>query len=222
LVLIEDVAQAHGAEYKNQKTGTFGEAGCFSFYPTKNLGAYGDGGLITVGRDHLAEKIISLRTQGIASEDKYFHQELGTNSRLDELQAAILNVKMNYIEQWIEKRRKIARFYDEALKSEADWLETPVVAPDRTHVYHQYCIRTSRRDDLQKSLNEKGIAASPYYPYSMHLMPPLKKYGFKEGDFPEAERAAKEVLSLPCFPQMTQDELNYVIESVKSFRKSLK
>jgi len=220
LPLVEDAAQAHGARFRDRMAGNIGTLGCFSFYPTKNLGAYGDAGVITVQNEALAKRLFSLRVHGASAENRYFHEDWGTNSRLDEVQAAILNVKLEFLDEGIKKRRKIARFYDEELESEGDWLGTPAVAKPCRHVYHQYTIRTSRRDALKKFLSEKGIVTSVYYPYPLHVLPPLQHFGYKPGDFPEAERASEEVLSLPCFPQMTSKETAYVVESIRAFGKS--
>jgi dTDP-4-amino-4,6-dideoxygalactose transaminase len=217
LALVEDAAQAHGAEYQNQKAGSFGDAGCFSFYPTKNLGAYGDAGALTVKDEELHRHLLSLRVHGSLPDDKYFHQEWGANSRLDEIQAAVLNVKLPHLDEWTEKRRQVAYFYDAELESEEEWLEAPLEAEGRRHVYHQYVVRTSERNELKKFLNEKGIAATAYYPYPLHELPPLKQFGYKPGDFPDAERASEEVLALPCFPQMTKDEMGYVVEMIRAF-----
>jgi dTDP-4-amino-4,6-dideoxygalactose transaminase len=219
LAVVEDVAQAHGATHQGKKAGSFGEAGCFSFYPTKNLGAYGDGGAITLQDEKLYRRLLELRVHGTPPTDKYFHQEFAANSRLDEIQAAILDVKLPHLAGWIAKRQKIAAAYQEAFREEKSWLKTPVTAEGCNHVYHQYTVRTSKRDALKEFLTAQGIAVSVYYPHPIHLLPPLKPYGYKAGDFPETERAAREALSLPCFPQMTEGDLYYTIQQVKAFRK---
>ncbi len=220
LALVEDAAQAHGASYRSRKAGAFGDAGCFSFYPTKNLGAYGDGGLITVRDEPLYQRLLTLRVHGSLPHNKYFHEDWGANSRMDEVQAAILNVKLPYLDEWTRKRQAIAAFYDRELEGERDWLQIPLAAKPCGHVYHQYTVRAERRDALKQFLGERGIITSVYYPYPLHLLPPLKVFGYKPGDFPEAERAAEEVLSLPCFPQMTKKEMTHVVRSIRDFKAS--
>ena len=216
LYVIEDAAQAIGAEYRGQKVGTIGHLGCFSFFPTKNLGAYGDGGLVVTNDDKLAEKVRMLRVHG--SKPKYYHHLVGTNSRLDALQAAILRVKLPHLDEWTAARQRIAARYDELLR-DVPGVEIPFRAPDRTHIFHQYTIRvlSGRRDALQKHLSEKEIGTQVYYPLPLHLQPCFRHLGYKEGDLPESERASREVLSLPMFPELTEEEQDYVVQAVKAF-----
>jgi len=216
LYVIEDAAQAIGAEYKGRKVGTIGHFGCFSFFPTKNLGAYGDGGLVVTHDDELAERVRMLRVHG--SKPKYYHRIVGTNSRLDALQAAILRAKLPYLEEWTSARQKIAARYDELL-SDLPGIGRPHRASDRTHVFHQYTIRVhdGKRDVLQKFLKERGIGTQVYYPLPLHLQPCFRSLGYKEGDLPESERASREVLSLPMFPELAEEEQRYVAEAIRIF-----
>jgi len=234
LYVIEDAAQAIGAEYSRPRTthhgphttdhaptrkaGTIGHLGCFSFFPTKNLGAYGDGGLVVTNDDELAEKVRMLRVHG--SKPKYYHHLVGTNSRLDTLQAAILRVKLRYLDAWTAARQRIAARYDELLSDVGD-IGLPYRAPDRTHIFHQYTIRipNGRRDALQKYLKENEIGTQVYYPLPLHLQPCFQHLGYKEGDLPESERASQEVLSLPMFPELTEEEQNYVAQKIHDFVK---
>nr|BAL55172.1 cell wall biogenesis regulatory protein [uncultured Acetothermia bacterium]BAL60213.1 cell wall biogenesis regulatory protein [Candidatus Acetothermum autotrophicum] len=216
LTVIEDAAQAIGARYRDRAVGTLGHLGCFSFFPTKNLGAYGDGGLVVTNDDALAERVRMLRVHG--SKPKYYHHIVGTNSRLDALQAALLRVKLAHLDEWTHARQQIAAQYDQAF-SQIDGLVVPYKAPDRTHIYHQYTIRVlgGRRDALQKYLKEHGISTEIYYPLPLHLQPCFAHLGYREGQLPESERASREVLSLPMFPELTGEEQNHVIKTVKDF-----
>jgi len=216
LYVIEDAAQAIGAEYKGRKVGTIGHFGCFSFFPTKNLGAYGDGGLVVTNDDKLAEKVRMLRVHG--SKPKYYHHLVGTNSQLDALQAAILRAKLPHLDEWTAARQKIASRYDGLLGDIKD-LAIPYRAPDRTHIFHQYTIRVldGRRDVLREFLKERGIGTQVYYPLPLHLQPCFRHLGYKEGDLPESERASREVLSLPMFPELTEEEQGYVVQAIKAF-----
>lgn len=216
LVVIEDAAQAIGAQYKDRPVGTLGHLGCFSFFPTKNLGAYGDGGLVVTNDDALAERVRMLRVHG--SKPKYYHHIVGTNSRLDALQAAILRVKLAHLDEWTRARQRIAAHYDQAF-SQLDGLVVPYQASDRTHIYHQYTIRVidERRDALQKFLKEHGIGTEIYYPLPLHLQPCFAHLGYREGQLPESERASREVLSLPIFPELTNQEREYIITSIQQF-----
>jgi dTDP-4-amino-4,6-dideoxygalactose transaminase len=217
LTVIEDAAQAIGARYKDRTVGTLGHLGCFSFFPTKNLGAYGDGGLVVTNDDTLAERVRLLRVHG--SKPKYYHHAVGTNSRLDALQAAILRVKLAHLDGWTRARQQIAAQYDQDL-SQVEGLTVPHKAPDRTHIYHQYTIRVSggRRDALQRFLKEQGIGTEIYYPLPLHLQPCFEHLGYREGQLPESERASREVLSLPIFPELTGAEREHVIKTVKDFK----
>jgi dTDP-4-amino-4,6-dideoxygalactose transaminase len=213
LYIIEDACQAIGAEYKGRRAGSIGDTGCFSFFPTKNLGAFGDGGLITTNDEKLYEKIKLLRVHG--SRKKYYHELIGHNSRLDEIQAAILRVKLKYLDDWIERRIEIAKIYSEGLK-DLD-VTVPEVKPYLRHVYHQYVIRTKHRDELQEYLSNKGIGTAIYYPLPLHLQECYKDLGYREGDLPEAEKASKEVIALPMWPELTNEEVNYIVESIREF-----
>jgi dTDP-4-amino-4,6-dideoxygalactose transaminase len=202
LKLIEDCAQSFGADYAGRKTGSFGEFGCFSFFPSKNLGGYGDGGLITTNDDELAAEVRVLRNHG--SRERYCHSMIGYNSRLDELQAAILRVKLGHIEEYNRLRRENAHHYSRLLRHPQ--LCTPVEREGGTHVYHQYTILVSERDSIQKALQEAGIASAVYYPIPLHRQ---EVYRTSHGDvsLPVAEEMAQRVLSLPIFPELTKDQI---------------
>lgn len=201
--VIEDCAQAIGAEYKGRRVGSIGDVGCFSFYPTKNLGAFGDGGMVTTNDPEIAERIRIMRVHG--SRKRYYHEILGYNSRLDEVQAAILRVKFRHLEGWTEARRGIARKYTEMLAGAG--VITPLEVPECRHVYHLYTIRSHRRDELQERLRQAGIGSTVYYPLPLHLQPVFADLGGKAGNLPESERAAEEVLSLPMFPELLPEEV---------------
>jgi len=219
LFVIEDAAQAIGAEYKGKKVGTLGHLGCFSFFPTKNLGAYGDGGLVTTNDEELADRVRLLRVHG--ARPKYYHHLVGTNSRLDALQAAILRVKLPHLEGWTRARQEHAAYYDERLAG-IEGIEIPYRAPDRTHIYHQYTLRVGGglRDDLQQYLTGAGIGTAVYYPTPLHLQPCFRPLGYREGELPESERASREVLSLPMFPELTGEETGAVAERVQEGLKA--
>jgi dTDP-4-amino-4,6-dideoxygalactose transaminase len=213
LKVIEDNAQAIGAKYKGRRTGSMGDVGCVSFFPSKNLGGYGDGGMIVTDSDELARRVRSLRIHGSAR--KYFSEEQGWNSRLDELQATILRAKLRHLENWNAARRINAAAYDHALR------DIPNVVPPRRaksaeHVFHQYTIRVPQRDHVQRKLADSGIASAIYYPVPIHLQPVYKSLGYKTGDLPETERAAAEVLSLPMYPELTAEQIEFVAEEIKS------
>jgi dTDP-4-amino-4,6-dideoxygalactose transaminase len=209
--VVEDAAQAIGAEYRGRRVGGLGEVGCFSFYPTKNLGAYGDGGLCTTQDPSLGERILRLRVYG--SRDRYVHEELGFNSRLDEIQAAILRVKLRFLAEWNAKRRIIAARYRERLAGLPIGL--PTESPECFHVYHQFTIRVPDRDAAQRRLAELGVRTMVYYPVPLHLQPMYRDLGYRAGDFPEAERAAREVLSLPIYPELTDAQVDEVVEACR-------
>lgn len=211
LYVVEDSCQAIGAEYKGRKVSSFGVAGCFSFYPTKNLGGYGDGGMIVTDNDELADRIRVLRAHG--SKIKYYHKDLGYNSRLDELQAAILNVKLKYLNDWNKQRRKHAYRYNDLLSG---CVKTPKEAAyEQHHIYHQYTIEVSNRDEFIKLLKEKGIGTMIYYPVPLHMQEVYEDLGYKKGDFPNAEAACGNVVSIPISPEMTIEEQDYVIAEIK-------
>ena len=213
LKVIEDNAQAFGSTYRGQKTGSLGDIGCLSFFPTKNLGAYGDGGMVVTNDSALAERMRMLRTHGW--KKKYYSEEVGYNSRLDALQAAILQAKLPYVDLWNEKRRTIAQRYSEQLASLG--LTVPAECDWGHHVYHLFIIRSDRRDELQAYLKQNGIASEVYYPLPPHLSKPCRKFGYKEGDFPHAERASRETLSLPLYPELTIEQQDEVIAAVREF-----
>lgn len=217
LLVIEDCAQAHGAEVEGKMVGTWGQAGCFSFYPTKNLGAYGDAGAIVTDREDLAEKLKRLRIHGALAKYVY-GDEIGINSRLDEIQAAILNVKLRYMSEWTQARQSAARYYSERLTDlRIPNFNVPFVQPGAKHVFHLYTIRTKDRDKLLAFLTEKSIAASVNYPTPLHLQKAFKNLGLSLPALPQTELATREILSLPLFPQITQEEQDYVIEKIKEY-----
>lgn len=211
LYVVEDAAQAFGARYNGKKVGSIGHVGCFSFFPTKNLGCYGDGGMVVTDNAHIAEKVDILRRQGC--RERYHAEMIGYNSRLDAIQAAILKVKLKYIDEWNEKRRHVAHRYNKLLANTS--IKIPVEATYAYHVYHQYTIRTSRRDVLKRLLLKNGIESSIYYPLPLHLQNAFRFLGNKEGDFVESERAAKEVLSLPIFPELHGSLQEYIAHSIE-------
>ena len=213
LYVIEDCAQAIGAEDDGRRVGSFGDVACFSFYPTKNLGAYGDGGMVTTNNPEIAERVDVLRRQG--GSTKYFHEVLGFNSRLDEMQAALLRVKLRYLDDWQAGRRRVAARYDELL-GDLD-VVTPMVRPDVTHVYHQYTIRVAHRDELRGFLNERGIGTMIYYPLPLHLQGLYDDLGYAEGSLPVCEQAGHEVLSLPIYPELTEEQNQNVVQAIGEF-----
>ncbi len=196
-----------------RKVGSIGDIGCYSFYPTKNLGAFGDGGMVVTDNSEIYKKVKLLRMYG--EESRYHSVILGRNSRLDELQAAILLVKMKYLDGWNERRRKIADLYVQPRKGgPCKW---PYEVPYVKHVYHLFVIRTKKRNELKKYLEEKGIGTAIHYPVPIHLAPSMKFLGYKKGDFPEAERACEEILSLPIFPELTDEEVGKIAETISQF-----
>ena len=211
--IVEDCAQAIGTRYQRQPVGSIGAVGCFSFYPTKNLGADGDGGMVTTNDDGLAHKLRMLRVHGI--EKRYYHDLHGYNSRLDELQAAILRIKLKHLDKWNERRGEIARQYDEGLKGLP--VSTPARVADSTHVFHVYAIRTAQRDALQKHLGDAGIPTIIYYPLPLHLQRVYADLGYKEGDFPQAEELSRRILPLPIYPEMTSEQVDYVVRTIRDF-----
>jgi dTDP-4-amino-4,6-dideoxygalactose transaminase len=216
LLVIEDAAQAHGAAYKGRQAGTLGDAGCFSFYPSKNLGAFGDGGMVVTDDPDLAERIRMLRNGG--QQTRYDHQLLGINSRLDELQAAILRVKLRYLESWNEARRRHAALYTELLTGSG--VVTPLEAPHCVHVYHLYVVQEPARDALRAYLQGRGVATAIHYPVPIHLQPFYAQEGFQHGQFPVTEQLCDQILSLPMFPEMTSDQVEYVAGQVIEFLTS--
>ena len=211
LKVIEDNAQAFGAEYGGHKTGSLGDVGCLSFFPSKNLGAYGDGGMVTTNDGEVAERVRMLRTHGWRK--KYYPEVTGYNSRLDELQAAILRVKLRHLDGWNERRRDLASRYTERLSGLG--LGVPCEVPQARHVYHLYIIRVKGRDRVQQYLKEAGIASGVYYPQPLHLMKTCRPLGFKEGDFPVAEQASRETLAIPLYPEMSEEQLQEVVAALE-------
>src|SRR5712664_3924724 len=216
LAVIEDNAQAIGASYKGRRTGSLGDAACLSFYPTKNLGAYGDAGMVVSNSPELSEHIRTLRNHGQTA--KYFSTEPGWNNRLDELQAAILRVKLRHLSNWQRARQANAAEYTHLL-SQIPGVMPPITPEGFEHVFHQYTIRVERRDALQQFLNERKIGSTVYYPYPLHLQPLYASLGHNPGDFPHAERAAQEVLSLPMYPELRKEQIARVVEAVADFVK---
>lgn len=216
LVVVEDAAQAIGATYKGQKAGTFGNIGCFSFFPSKNLGAYGDGGLVVTDDEALAEKLRLLRVHG--ARPKYYHRFIGYNSRLDALQAAVLRVKLKYLDEWSQARREKAERYDALLDGVGN-ITTPFVAQDCTPIYHQYTIRVlgGHRDALASHLKAQGIGTGIYYPLPLHLQKCFLHLKYRDGDLPNAEQASREVLSLPVYPELIEEQLRFVAEEIRGF-----
>lgn len=211
LKVIEDNAQAIGATYKGKKTAAIGDLGCISFFPSKNLGGYGDGGMIVTDSEQLYRRLRGLRSHG--GTKKYFSEEQGWNSRLDEIQAAILRVKLRHLDAWNSGRRAAAACYDALLKN-VGGVTTPHVAGWGDHVFHQYTIRISRRDAVQKTLSEQEIATTVYYPTPIHLQPIYSSMDYRQGDLPQTERACQEVLSLPIYPELTQAQIARVVEAL--------
>ena len=214
LEVIEDAAQAHGTTFLNKKCGTFGLAGCFSFYPGKNLGAYGDGGAVVTNNDELAEKVRRLRNYG--QREKYVHLDKGTNSRLDTLQATVLSVKLKHLDRWNEARRQHAAIYSDALASND--LIVPTLDSRSSHIFHLYVVRTRTREKLQKHLNSQGIQTGIHYPIPIHLQQAYGELGLGRGAFPVTEKLADEILSLPMFPELSSQQIERVLEGVSSCR----
>jgi dTDP-4-amino-4,6-dideoxygalactose transaminase len=215
LVLIEDAAQAHGARYKGRRAGSFGDAAAFSFYPSKNLGAFGDGGLITTSDDRAAEKIRLLRNYG--QRVKYHHAIAGTNSRLDTLQAAILSIKLPHLDGWNASRRAHAAAYAARL---GDHVETPAAAAGVEHIYHLYVIQTPEREALERRLKERQIHTGIHYPVPAHLQEACASLGYEPGDFPVTEAAASRILSLPMYAELTDAQIDDVAEAVRGDRRT--
>jgi dTDP-4-amino-4,6-dideoxygalactose transaminase len=213
IVVIEDAAQAHGAEYKGKRAGSMGDLGCFSFYPGKNLGAYGEGGAVTTNNADFDKKVRMLRDWG--SERKYYHDLKGFNYRLEGVQGAVLGVKMKYIEGWTEDRRRHAARYDELLAGSA--YQLPPGDKSERHVYHVYAIRHPKRDLLQSYLHDRGIGTGIHYPVPVHLQKAFAELGHKVGDFPLSERAANEVLSIPMFPEFTPAQQDEVVAALRAW-----
>jgi dTDP-4-amino-4,6-dideoxygalactose transaminase len=226
LFLIEDAAQALGAEYKPiaekdaRRAGQMGDLGCFSFYPTKNLGAFGDAGMVVADNPDLSEKVRLLRAHG--SQPKYFHKWIGMNSRLDTIQAAILLVKFKYLEKWTGERQKKAERYRllfQELLSSVEGIRLPTIQYQNRHIFHQYVIRVRERDRLRKFLAEEGIGTDIYYPLPLHLQECYASLKYRRGDLPHSEKASEEVLALPIYPELTEDQQLAVVDRIKAFYK---
>jgi len=226
LSVIEDAAQALGAEYKpkagskGRRAGQIGDLGCFSFYPTKNLGAFGDAGMVVTDNPDLAEKVRLLRVHG--SQPKYFHKAIGINSRLDTIQAAILLVKFKYLERWTAERQKKAERYQalfQGLLSSVDGFRLPTVQNQNRHIFHQYVIRVPERDRLRQFLAGEGIGTDIYYPVPLHLQECYSFLKYRRGDLPNSEKASEEVLALPIYPELTDDQQTEVVSRIKAFYK---
>jgi len=234
LALVEDAAQAIGAKWQGKSAGSLGLAGCFSFYPTKNLSAYGDAGMVTTNDPDLAEHIRRLRNHG--SPERYLHTEFGWNARMDAIQAAVLRVKLKHVDDWNGRRRSHAETYTRLLReaglvssnarstgnpksSHSSGLPIQILntSPNAFNIFHQYVIRAQRRDELRAFLKSRGIGSEVYYPLPLHLQPVFAYLGYKEGDLPESERAAKEVLALPMFPELTSEEIEAVVGAIADF-----
>lgn len=217
LFVLEDAAQAHGAVYKRKNAGAFGNMAAFSFYPGKNLGAYGDGGAVATNSGKLAQIIKELREYG--SKLKYVHNRIGYNSRLDSLQAAILQIKLKYLSEWNRKRQKAADYYSKKINAEMPFIKTPFIEKGAESVFHLYVIQTPKRDKLIKYLLSKGIQTGIHYPKPLHLQKSLKNPGYKKGDFPVAEKLSSRILSLPMYPELTLREQDYIVKSIQDFFK---
>lgn len=216
LTVIEDCAQAIGSLYKGKKAGVWGQAGCFSFFPTKNLGAFGDAGAMVTNDKKLYEAFKALRSHGSSRKDKYLHLAIGINSRLDALSAAFLSVKLKYLDQYNNQRRTIAKYYNQKLRGQGD-----IITPEfesHEHSFHQYTIRTKKRNQLAVFLKAEDIPTMIYYPRPLHLQPVFKSLGYKKGDLPHAEQACKEVISLPIYPELSLREQGEITDKLTNFK----
>jgi dTDP-4-amino-4,6-dideoxygalactose transaminase len=214
LLVIEDACQAHGAEYKGRRAGSFGDAACFSFYPSKNLGAYGDGGAVVSNNSDMIEKVAKLRNYG--GKEKYVHEFVGCNSRLDELQAAVLRIKLKYLDNWIKQRRNHAKKYVELLRN-SDVVMLPIEMQNAKHAYYLFVIRHAKRDELKTFLEKNGIGTGIHYPIPIHMQPSYAYLKIRGGSFPVTENHAKEILSLPMFAELTNEEISYIAEKIMQF-----
>jgi len=212
LLVIEDAAQAHGAKYKGKRAGGMGDVGCFSFFPAKNLGAYGDAGMVVTNNKFLAQKIAMLRNHGRL--EKYTHEFEGVSSRLDELQATVLEVKLKYLDKWNKLRQGNAKIYNKLFK-DSPQVKIPRIIDGAEPVYYFYVIRIKNRDKLREKLKKAGVSTGIHYPVPLHLQPAYKYLGYKKGDFPESEEAAKEILSLPVYPELTVRQVEFIAKLIK-------
>ena len=213
LMVIEDAAQAHGASYQGKRVGALGDMGCFSFYPSKNLGACGEGGLVVTDDDALAEKVRMLRDWG--QDRKSHHALAGFNYRMEGIQGAVLGVKLRHLDDWIESRRRLAKRYDDALRGSG--LTLPVELSEARHVYHLYAVRAPHRDDIRRFLSKRDIGTAIHYPIPIHLQPAYTELGYGKGSFPNAERAAEQILSLPLYPELAEESVEVVCRAVLEF-----
>ncbi len=227
LHVIEDAAQALGSEYnppsgpKGRRAGQMGDLGCFSFYPTKNLGAFGDAGMVVANDPHLAEKVRLLRVHG--SQPKYYHRWVGVNSRLDTLQAAILLVKFKYLDDWTEARQNHAKKYEELFRdilTRVEGIKLPGVLHENRHIFNQYVIRVPKRDQLRKFLADEGIGTDIYYPLPLHLQECFSSLKYRRGDLPASEKASEETLALPIYPELQEDQQEMVVDRIKAFYRN--
>ncbi len=216
LAIVEDAAQAIGATQDGIKCGNFGDFGCFSFYPTKNLGAFGDAGLVTTNNEKLAEKVKLIRTHG--ENPRYFYKMIGGNFRLDAIHGAVLSVKLKYLDEWNGKRRQNAAIYDDFFANSS--IKTPKIAKNNASIYNNYTINVPKRDQLQKYLAEKGISSAVFYPKPLHLQECFAELGYKEGDLPIAEQICSRVLSLPFYPELAAEQIEYAANAVLEFYSS--
>ena len=216
LFVIEDACQAHGAEYKGKPAGSIGDAGCFSFYPGKNLGAYGEAGAVVTNNAQLTENIRMFRDHG--QKKKYYHSMIGWNARMDGFQGAVLSVKLKYLNKWNDSRRKNAQLYNELL-ADVECVITPTEADYAKHVYHIYTIRTGNRDTFMTALAENSVFCGIHYPVPIHLQNAYHSLGYKKEDFPVAEKCCGQLVSLPMFPELTPEQIGYVVEKIKSITK---
>ncbi|MCB4755587.1 MAG: DegT/DnrJ/EryC1/StrS family aminotransferase [Elusimicrobia bacterium] len=214
LNVIEDAAQAHGAEYKGKRVGTLGDVGCFSFYPTKNLGAFGDAGAVVSKSKELIDTVLKLGNHGRSLH--YYHDMEGCNSRLDGLQAAVLRAKLKRLDAWNERRRQIATAYSKVLRQSA-FITPPEVAPYAKHVFHLYCVETSHRDVLMQYLRDHGIGNGVYYPLPLHLQPAYARLKYDKGSFPVSERLSERILALPMYPDLTNEQVSIVCDLLSKF-----
>lgn len=213
LFVIEDAAQSIASTYKGKKAGSIGTIGCLSFFPSKNLGGIGDGGMVVTNDEKLYHRLFIMRNHG--GEPKYYHKYIGGNFRLDAIQAAALLIKLSHLDEWVKARRQIAAYYNK--KFEGTVVQTHYISPDCFSTYNYYVVRVPRRDELFVRLKEKGIGCEIYYPVPMHLQECFAYLGYEVGDFPESEKAAKEVLALPIYPELTEEMQDYIVETLVSF-----
>ena len=218
VAVIEDACQAHGAKYKGTRVGSLGDIGCFSFYPTKSLGAFGDGGIVVTNREDVYKKVLMLRDYG--RKNRYDHQIKGYNSRLDTVQAVVLAEKLKYLDQWNEMRYKAGLYYKEQLK-DVEGVTAPVIKDDRTHVFQTFAIRVQNRDQVLEEMKNKGVGVLIHYPIPIHLQEAYQELGYTKGDFPVSEQVADTILSLPMFPHISQEQIRYVCQVLSESVKQL-